>query len=173
MATVNRSLVPTLLGCVLQMSLHLPARALDSSYLIVSDSMASLTLKRVRITEDHQFVATFELSNKGFAFPLVFAGLRRNGIFEVVGGDSDVQSLDINSAWTSLQGLAAPRMTSHERLVVPQGTAAMFDMRIMAQDIANRGEEFRVLVCAIDTSLCVPSQPFHTLPQREAVTGFE
>jgi hypothetical protein len=105
---------------------------------------------------------------------LVLPGRRMGTTLVMDYPDVSVQFLDLNSQWASFTELAGSFLTPPDRLEVKSGSRGTITTPLMPPEIASSsGSEFRIMIRLSDPDICVISRPFHAVPKRSPVTGFE
>jgi hypothetical protein len=88
--------------------------------------------------------------------------------------DVTVQFLDLNSQWESFTTLAGTFLTPPHRLEIKVNSRATLTADLMSREIADKsGSEFHILIRLFQPDMCLVSRPFHAIPVRQSVTGFE
>ena len=153
---------------------HKLAIAGDPCEVAIPNPRVSLVLKTARLSQEGRFFGTFELSNKGLDRPLILPGRRDGGTFLMEIPDVTVQYLDLNSQWVSFSTLAGSFIAPPDRLEVKVHSRGILTTDVVSQEIANRSaSDFRILIRLFQPDMCVVSSPFHAIPPRQPVTGFE
>lgn len=146
----------------------------DACQNMVSDWRFDLVLKGAELSVGAGFVGTFELSSVKYDRTLILPGRRVGTALMMENPDVSVQFLDLNLQWISFAELAGTFLGQPDRLEVKRGSRGTIMATLMSPEIAkSSGSEFRIMLRLHDPDICVISRPFHALPMRPPVTGFE
>lgn len=137
------------------------------------DPRVRLALKSTQV-RDGVYIGEFEIENIGLAEPILIAGEASRGIFAVEYPDVSIEFKDLNARWTALQMVPGTFIQQKGRMEIARDSKARFTTTLMTQEVANlSASEFRILVRAIQPKVCMVSRPFHAVPSRQQVVGFE
>jgi hypothetical protein len=133
----------------------------------------SIALKSATPQPPSSFIGEFEVRNIRLGKPIVLGGTVEKPRFSLEYPSVRLQFKDFNGQWQS--ELLAPGTFSSpkDRLTINPGETKSFFFELPSSGhVSAGGREFRILVLAWNSDVCVESIPFEARQSRGPVTGF-